>query len=418
MNQSETTSFQPHATDRLTDQLHNLRVFLRVARAHSISQAAKAMFRAPSAVSRSIIELEQALGVTLFERNARGILLNDFGRLSLIRAERISAEVASAAAELQRAAPAPLSAGAVDHLLFNGRKMQLLIKLADTRKISLAGTQLGISQSGASMSLSRIEAALGLALFHRAGQGMVATEATNRIVMRGKRVMAEMRHLLSDIAAVQGQISGTVVIGSLPLGRTHIFPMAVTDVMAKHSNIRVTTIDSTYEQMIMGLRSGHIDAVIGVMRDEAMPQGLVVENLFDDELHFVVRDGHPALAQGVMTLEQMRQMRLVLPWANSPSRTLFNNMYLSQGLVPPEPAIESADFPFVRQVLLASDAAALVSGRQFAGEVGSGVLHRLDVTMPELKRLVGLILRERAMLPPAVMAVVEALRARAAMETQ
>lgn len=54
----------------LAHQLHNLRVFLSVASEQSIARAARQIYKAPSAVTRSIIELEKALGVPLFERSS------------------------------------------------------------------------------------------------------------------------------------------------------------------------------------------------------------------------------------------------------------------------------------------------------------------------------------------------------------
>jgi LysR family transcriptional regulator of gallate degradation len=61
---SETYTSPPEITYRL----QNLRMFLSVADAESITRASEQLFKAPSAITRSIIELEKALGVELFER--------------------------------------------------------------------------------------------------------------------------------------------------------------------------------------------------------------------------------------------------------------------------------------------------------------------------------------------------------------
>ena len=78
-------------------ELRHLRAFLAVADQGSASRAGAALFRAQSAVSRSIRKLERTLGVALFERRAQGMLLTPFGRALLVRARRAQAEMQHAA---------------------------------------------------------------------------------------------------------------------------------------------------------------------------------------------------------------------------------------------------------------------------------------------------------------------------------
>jgi DNA-binding transcriptional LysR family regulator len=64
--------------------LHNsLRYVLAVAQAGSIRVAANALNVAQSAISRQILNLEEDLGVILFERHARGVSLTPAGEVFL-----------------------------------------------------------------------------------------------------------------------------------------------------------------------------------------------------------------------------------------------------------------------------------------------------------------------------------------------
>jgi DNA-binding transcriptional LysR family regulator len=58
-----------------------LRYFLQVAQSGSIRVAAEKLNIAPSAISRHIRNLEEELGLNLFERNARGVSLTEAGEL-------------------------------------------------------------------------------------------------------------------------------------------------------------------------------------------------------------------------------------------------------------------------------------------------------------------------------------------------
>lgn len=71
-------------------ELRELRNFMRVARAGSVSRAAAELRLAQPALSRQIKKLEHELGVPLFARHGRGVRLSAAGSLLLERAEAIS----------------------------------------------------------------------------------------------------------------------------------------------------------------------------------------------------------------------------------------------------------------------------------------------------------------------------------------
>lgn len=65
--------------------LHDLRVLMSVVQAGSMGKAAKLLATSQPAVSRSIAELEHALGVRLLDRSAQGIEPTPYGRVLLKR---------------------------------------------------------------------------------------------------------------------------------------------------------------------------------------------------------------------------------------------------------------------------------------------------------------------------------------------
>ncbi|HVZ54307.1 MAG TPA: LysR substrate-binding domain-containing protein [Pseudolabrys sp.] len=71
-------------------ELRELRNFMRVARAGSVSRAAADLRLAQPALSRQIRKLEHELGVPLFARHGRGVRLSAAGSLLLERAEAIA----------------------------------------------------------------------------------------------------------------------------------------------------------------------------------------------------------------------------------------------------------------------------------------------------------------------------------------
>jgi DNA-binding transcriptional LysR family regulator len=81
-------------------ELRHLRAFLAVADQGSANRAGATLFRAQSAVSRSIHKLEAELGVALFERLPGGYRPTEPGERLVRAAERVEAEALAAEREL------------------------------------------------------------------------------------------------------------------------------------------------------------------------------------------------------------------------------------------------------------------------------------------------------------------------------
>ena len=75
--------------------LHDLRVFMSVVQAGSMGKAAKRLASQP-AISRSIADLESALGVRLLDRSPQGVEPTPYGRAILKRGIRFSTSLRKA----------------------------------------------------------------------------------------------------------------------------------------------------------------------------------------------------------------------------------------------------------------------------------------------------------------------------------
>jgi DNA-binding transcriptional LysR family regulator len=87
--------------------LDNIQAFLDVHKAGTFSAAAKLHNVAVSSVSRQVDALEQSLGVALFQRSSRRLLLTDAGEQFLPRAQLIVSEMVDAKAALLDAQAEP-----------------------------------------------------------------------------------------------------------------------------------------------------------------------------------------------------------------------------------------------------------------------------------------------------------------------
>lgn len=81
--------------------LKRMRYIVEVARAEAITSAGENLGITQSALSRSIVEVEETLGVRLFHRRPRGMELSEQGKLFVAQAERILGDVDDLISDIQ-----------------------------------------------------------------------------------------------------------------------------------------------------------------------------------------------------------------------------------------------------------------------------------------------------------------------------
>ena len=391
--------------------LRHLRAMSTVAAAGSIAAAADELYRVPSAVTRSISELEGALGKQLFDRHARGMTLTAYGELVQVRAQRIEREFEEARDQLAaRGGIAPkVDIHSQFAAMLNGRRLAVVASLAEKRNMSAVAHEFGISQPAISAALKDLEQGLGTPLFDRTARGLVPSAAGEIVAFHFKRVLAELRHIGPDLAASEGMLQGSVNVGALPLGRTQILPRAIAALLAAHPRLHVATFESPYEALAASLRSGDIDFILGALRPAGDAKELQQQPLFQDRISVIARAGHPLARVKALDIRALREARWVLSRHGSPSRELLEHFFSDARQAPPQPAVETGDLAVVRGLLLESDMLTALSAHQLRHEINEGSLVVLDFALAATRRQIGLTQRAGALPSPGARALMAAI---------
>ena len=377
--------------------LRHLHAFTAVAAAGGIRRSSESLYRASSAVARSVAALETGLDTLLFERKGRGMLLTAAGEVVRVRADRIGAALRAVrddALRLRERAGSGPKVGSIEALL-NERRLQAASLLAEMHYMPTVAQAIGTSQSAVSQAVARLEDMLGQPLFLRTAHGMLPTDAGRRWIGHFERVLAELRHIPEDIAALAGVVQGTVTIGALPLARSQLLPLAIAAVLGKHPRLRVRSLESPYEELMAGLLSGRIDFVVGALRSAA-GDAFVSRPLLQDKPALVARAGHPLAGRRRLGLADLEGYPWVLSRAGTPLRVSLEQFFEKTGEAPPLPAVETGDLALLRGLLLESDMLTVLSAHQLHHEVRTGQLAVLPFRMPGLERDIGVTTRRGA----------------------
>ncbi|MRX10090.1 LysR family transcriptional regulator [Pseudoduganella sp. FT25W] len=394
--------------------LRHLHAFNAVAASGGIRRSSESLFRASSAVARSVASLEESLDAQLFERKGRGMLLTAAGEEVRKRADRIEAELHAVREEAVRLRDRNgAKVGGIEALL-NERRLQAATLLAEMHHMPSVAHVMGVSQSAVSQAIARLEDMLGQPLFLRTAHGMMPTDAGRRWTESFERVLSELRHIPEDIAALAGVVLGVVTIGALPLARSQLLPTAIASVLKRHPQLHIRSLESPYEELTASLLSGRIDFIVGAQRASSADV-FESRSLFEDKAALVARTGHPLTQRKKLTLQDLAGYRWVLSRSGTPLRESLVQFFNRQGQQPPSPAVETGDLALLRGLLVSSDMLTVLSAHQLHHEVQTSQLVVLPFEMPGMERSIGITTRKNAHLSPgayALLAEIEAISAR------
>ncbi len=140
--------------------LENIQAFIDVAQAGTFSAAAKQHNVAVSSVSRQVDALEKSLGVSLFQRSSRRLLLTDAGEQFLPRAQTIASELADARASLLDAQAEPRGLLSVTAPTAFGRRHMVPVVASFLRSHPHIELELHLSDEWIDLSIQRTDVAI------------------------------------------------------------------------------------------------------------------------------------------------------------------------------------------------------------------------------------------------------------------
>ncbi|PTR27300.1 LysR family transcriptional regulator [Luteibacter sp. OK325] len=101
--------------------------------------------------------------------------------------------------------------------------LETFVRIVDAGSFTAAARQLGISQSGASKAMARLEAELGVRLLHRSTRSMSTTDAGRRLHGHAKHALTQLEEALSAVRAEAQQLTGKLRVAAPPgFARQHV----------------------------------------------------------------------------------------------------------------------------------------------------------------------------------------------------
>jgi DNA-binding transcriptional LysR family regulator len=177
---------------------------------------------------------------------------------------------------------------------------------------SAAAEELHLAQPSLSEQVRRLEAELGVPLFHRVGRGLAPTEAAQTLRPHAERTLAAAEAARESVVDMRELRGGTATFGTWGTARYYPGVDIVAEFRRRHPGVRVRVVGQNSSEVVDAVREGELEAGMIVLPID--DRGLDVQPIMRDEILFVSAD--EARLRRPMTVEELAGSALILPDAS------------------------------------------------------------------------------------------------------
>ncbi|GAA1765613.1 LysR family transcriptional regulator [Agromyces humatus] len=195
--------------------------------------------------------------------------------------------------------------------------VRVVRQIAERGSLTAAAEALGYSQPAVSQQLRRFEERTGIALVERVGRGIRLTESGRVLARHANAVATALEEAAGELAEIRGLRTGRVRLVAFPSASATLVPRLIARLTASHPGLDLTYVEAEPPEAVAAVRVDRADLALTFSypgdRDDphrASARGLEVRPFGDEPMRLVLPVTHPAAADEVVGLEQLRDE----PW--------------------------------------------------------------------------------------------------------
>lgn len=292
----------------------------------------------------------------------------------------------------------------------NPRDLEHFLAVVEHGSIGRAAEAVGITQSGLTKSIQRLEQDVGASIFERLPRGTRPTELGRHLVQHARLVCADLRNARNELRSLSEGLSGTLTIGAGPSWLRRLLPTAIARFIAKRPAVHIRVEGGFNAGLKELLKLGELDFVIAACDEMESDSGITVRPLTYDEIGVVARADHPLAKIPDLNLADLDAYGWILPPKDMLQRQRLDALYHLRGKAPPRPAIESNSISFIMAMIRNSDFLTFMTNSIIDAEQMTGIA-AINLPTPRWRREAGLMYRKGAALSQCAQALVDEIEA-------
>ena len=222
------------------------------------------------------------------------------------------------------------------------QQLTYFLAAAEHGSFSRAARALYLAQPSLSEQVRALESELGVALFARAGRGVVLTEAGRAFRPEAERVLAALATAREAVVDVRELRGGTLSIGMFGTASAFLLSRLVADFRSRHPTVSLRLVGQNSSEVAEDVRRGRLEAALVVLPVD--DEGLEVRPARREEVVYISRE--PERVREPITVERLAESPLILydahyGWSDPTRRQLQERA--QQAGVQLKPVIEIED---------------------------------------------------------------------------
>jgi LysR family transcriptional activator of glutamate synthase operon len=278
------------------------------------------------------------------------------------------------------------------------RQLRYLVALAEELNFTRAAANEHVAQPALSQQIRRLENELGLALVERTTRHVSLTEAGQLLVVRARRVLAELESAETELQALRGMDIGHVTIGAMHTMGPVDVSLALALFHDRHPNVGLTVREQSSEEMAEMLRVDELDLAFLSVTERVESEGLGLHQLVSEELVVLLPPGHSLSRRDRVRMAELADEQFISFRAGARLRELLFAAGRQAGFEP-RVTLESNESQRIRR-LVARGLGVAILPRSDADGPGADVAVA-PLVEPSLRRDITLAWREGRRLAPA-----------------
>ncbi|GAB5438989.1 LysR family transcriptional regulator [Falsiruegeria mediterranea] len=259
--------------------------------------------------------------------------------------------------------------------------LRQLVALGDTGNFRLAGEALGVSHSAVSQTIRKLEESYGVELFDRTRGRTVPTAFGERLIESARRSLNDMDTAARDLQLMESHQGGRLVIGVDPAVSESLLSLPLAKMINKHPSLQFTVLSCNRARWEKRLRNREIDMYLGLQPDRE-EDVLSYRKLVLQPPALFCRSDHALLSKPTILINDLRHLSVI--GGDVPDWFLwrildaypdaFTGLQDLRGTF-----LTSQDFGLLRQLLLRTNALAILPEFIIQQEVATGLVRKVEV---------------------------------------
>ncbi len=210
-------------------------------------------------------------------------------------------------------------------------QLRTLVTIADLGSFAAAARALHLAAPTISLHIAELESRVGAPLLLRQRQGVVPTGIGERLVARGRRLLADVDGALDEVARHVDGREGRVRLGASTGALAGLLPQALEAMGRDHPGIDVQVAVLTSQETVSRVRDGGLDIGLVALPQAAIPGVQIVPWRRDPVMAFLPRAWK---APRTITPAWLAQRPLILNDASTRLHRLTMDWFAAAGRQP------------------------------------------------------------------------------------